>query len=104
MSGEQEKLPQMSEAVLTDDELAALVRDLRACTEVDEIILKTSPGRVDDQQLPTLDDAAQMLFERSVRGVQIRYRYGDASWMDTLMPVADGIRLVRIRHDSVSAE
>ena len=94
-----EPLPEMTEALLSDDELAALVRDLQALTEVDEIILKTGPGSADDLSQPTLDEAAQLLLERCVRGVQIRYRYDDALWMDTLMPVAEGTRLVRIRHD-----
>lgn len=101
MSNEEE-LPEVSEAVLGDDDIASLVRDLRACTEVNEIVLKTGPGGADDQQQPTLDEAAQLLLERAVRGVQIRYRYDKADWMDTLMPVADGIQLVRIRHDPPS--
>jgi hypothetical protein len=99
VSEEQENLPEVSEAVLSDDELAALIRDLRACTEIAEIRIKSGPGSADEHQQSTLDDAAQLLFDRSVRGVQIRYRFDDADWMDTLMPVAEGIRLVRIRHD-----
>lgn len=95
-----EPLPEMSDAVLSDDEVAALMRDLRTLTTIDEIIVKAGPGRADDAPQLTLDDAAQMLFERTVRGVQVRYRYDDALWMDTLMPVAEGIRLVRVRHDA----
>lgn len=100
MDEEQDKLPEMSDAVLDDEQLAALFRDLRQFVEVDEIILKTGPGRADDQQQPTLNEAESLLAERLVRGVQIRYRYDDAHWMDTLMPVAEGVRIVRIRHDS----
>lgn len=96
---EENELPEMTEAVLSDDEVAALVRDLHSLTEVDEIILKAGPGSADDESQPSLDEAAQLLLERNVRGVQIRYRYDDARWMDTLMPTAEGIRLVRIRHD-----
>jgi hypothetical protein len=93
-------LPEMSEAVLSDDDVAALVRDLSACTQVNEILVKTGPGAAGENQQPTLDEAACLLLERSVRGVQIRYHYQGANWMDTLMPVANGIRLVRIRHDT----
>jgi hypothetical protein len=100
MNAEEDKLPEMSDAVLDDDQLAALFRDLRQCVEVDEIVLRTGPGRADDAGQATLDDAESLLAEREVRGVQVRYRYDGANWMDTLMPVADGVRLVRIRHDT----
>lgn len=91
--------PEMSDAVLSDDEVASLIRDLRACTVIDEIIVKSGPGHVNDAPQTSLDDAAQLLMERAVRGVQIRYRYDNARWMDTLMPIAEGIRLVRVRHE-----
>jgi len=102
MNDDSEKLPEMSEAVLSDDEVAALVRDLRACTEIMGITIKSGPGGADDQRQLSIDEAAQLLLERAVRGVQVRYRYDGAGWTDTLMPTADGIRLVRIRNDEAA--
>lgn len=105
MNRDEEKLPDVSEATLSDEDVASLVRDLRSLTTIEQIVIKAGPGGAggaggaDDSAQPTLDEAAQLLLERAVRGVQIRYRYDDADWTDTLMPVADGVRLVRIRHD-----
>jgi len=91
------ELPQVREAMLQDDEVAALIRDLRACAQVHEILVRSAPRQQPSSGTVTLDEAAQMLMERTVRGVQIRYRFDGFDWMDTLMPVAEGIKLVRIR-------
>ncbi|MCL4196461.1 MAG: hypothetical protein KJZ69_03120 [Phycisphaerales bacterium] len=93
-------LPPMSEALLDDEQLAALFDDLRRLVRIDGIVIKAGRGRADDTARPQrLEEAHAMLAQRMVRGVQIRYRYDGAAWCDTLMPVAQGIRLVRIRHD-----
>lgn len=99
MDGTSGELPPMNDAVLDEEQLKALFRDLRALAQVDEIIVKDRPGMVEDAQRVTLDEAERMLSERSVRGVQVRYRHGGAHWFDTLMPVDSGVRLVRIRHE-----
>ena len=90
-------LPEVREAILQDDEVAALVRDLRSCAEVHEVLVRSAPRQQPQSGTVMLDEAAQMLMERTVRGVQIRYRFDGFDWIDTLMPVAEGIRLVRIR-------
>lgn len=87
------------EAMLDDAALRALLRDIRALTEVDDVIVKRGPGRVgDDAGAHTVDDAERLLRERAVRAVQIRYRHDGARWWDTLMLVPEGVRLVRVRH------
>jgi len=91
--------PPMSDALLDDETLADLFRDLRAATAIDEIVVKASPGRAEHAPAATLADAEQLLHDRAVRGVQIRYRHEGACWWDTLMPAPGGVRLVRIRHD-----
>lgn len=92
------ELPRMSDAVLSEDELGALWRDLRSLGTIDEVVVKAGAGRVEGDSKHTLDDAERMIRERSVRGVQVRYRHNGAVWWDTLMIVPSGVRLVRIRH------
>lgn len=89
----------MSEALLDEETLDALFRDIGTLTQIDEIIVKHGPGMVGDAAPPTLDEARAMLDARTVRGVQIRYRHEGAAWYDTLMPTPQGVRLLRVRHD-----
>ena len=93
----QDSLPEMQDSVLGDAELSALFRDYRSCAAISEILVKTGPGYVQQGSNPTLDQVEQLLAARSVRGVQVRYQFKMTSWCDTLMPMPNGVRLVRIR-------
>jgi hypothetical protein len=86
----------MSDAVLGRVELAALFRDYRVCAAGLQIQLKTGPGFVLPHGAPSLDDAEAMLLAGHIRGLQLRYRFGEQHWCDTLMPLPSGARLVRI--------
>jgi hypothetical protein len=92
-----EKFPELNDAILGSDELSALFRDYRACATINDIIVKPGPGYVPQQSRPTLDHAEELLRARAVRGIQIRYQFEQKTWCDTLMPLADNIRLVRIQ-------
>jgi len=97
-------LPELNDQVLATSELAALFRDYRECPlEEVEIVLKRGSGHVAPHVPPTLLEAEQMLLDREVRGVQIRYRYQGNQWCDTLLPVQAGVRLVRIQQPGESA-
>jgi hypothetical protein len=86
----------MSDAILDGDALAALFRDYRACATALRIQLKSGPGFVLPHSAPSLDEAESLLITGNLRGVQLHYRFKDQNWCDTLMPVAAGVRLVRI--------
>lgn len=92
-------LPPMNEALLDNAQVDALFGDIAALTEVDEIMIKTGPGRVDDALQPTLADARELMRSDGVLAVQIRYRHEHAHWWDTLMRAGDKVRLVGVRHD-----
>ncbi|MHC5024918.1 MAG: hypothetical protein ACYTGG_13615 [Planctomycetota bacterium] len=97
--GEAIAFPPLHEATLADDELHQLLDDIEQHAEVIEILVKGSPrGRTTETPV-TLGDARRILDERAARGVQIRYRYHDAQWWDTLLILPAGVRLVRVRHD-----
>lgn len=91
--------PPMREALLDADGLAVLLRDIAAFGTIDEIVVKSGPGRVGDTTAPALEDVEALLATRQIRGVQIRYRHDGAQWWDTLLIVPNGVRLVRVRHD-----
>ena len=100
MNGEDEKLPDLREAILDNAKLEALLRDIGMLATVDEIIVKDRPGRVPGQKIP-LAEVQQLLMGGEIRGVQIRYRHDGAIWWDTLMCTAEGVKLVRIRHEMI---
>lgn len=95
------KLPDLNQAMLDWPGVEALLRDIAACAQVTEVVPKAlAQGYVaEDAGALTLADARRLLEERAVRGLQFRYRYDGADWWDTLMVLAEGWRLVRIRHD-----
>jgi hypothetical protein len=92
------RLPELTQAYLDADTLDALFADLAACARVLEVVAKLAPTQMIPNQRLTLDDARALITSRKVRGVQIRYRYDDAEWWDTLMAAPEGVRVVRIRH------
>ena len=93
----QDKLPELHDAILSEEQLTSLFRDYRQCATVGEIMIKSGPGYVTTDQQPTLDQAEALLRSREVRAVQIRYQFDQATWCDTLLSGAAGVRLVRIR-------
>lgn len=94
------KLPELNTTELDAAQLEQLLRDIEVCTQITEIIPKyATRGHVPDVAGVTLAQARELLATRAVRGLQLRYRYENADWWDTLMVIGDKCRLVRIRHD-----
>ena len=100
MSEEATKLPELTESVLSPDQIRELFRDIEALTQIVEIIPKHgSRDYVDDSIELDLATARDRLLDRTYRGLQIRYQYDGGLWWDTLIRIPEGIRIVRIRHE-----
>lgn len=96
-------LPPVQQAILDAETLAALVRDLNECAQIDDVLLKgDAPTMIatSQREIVQLDDAVLRMQRGEVRGVQVRYRYDGQSWCDTLMHGSEGVRLTRIQHPS----
>jgi hypothetical protein len=94
------KLPDLNLTLLDEAQVGQLLRDIELCAQITEVIPKyAARGHVPDTAAITLAEARGLLAARAVRGLQLRYRYEDADWWDTIMVVGDQFRLVRIRHD-----
>ncbi len=92
-------LPELLETILDEATVDQLFADIAELTRVIEVIPKTTGrGYVGEQSIP-LDEARQMLRGRDCRAIQLRYVHEGAQWWDTLMPMPNGTRIVRIRHD-----
>lgn len=98
-STSQPPLPELVDTLLDADTVDQLLRDIASCTQLLEIVPKHhARGHVGDRTI-SLDAARDLLRRRAVRAVQLRYRYDDAEWWDTLVVTDTGTRLVRIRHE-----
>ena len=92
------KLPELNTTELDAAQVEQLLRDIEVCTQITEIIPKfAARGQVAEAASVTLAQARELLAGRAVRGLQLRYRYENADWWDTLMVLGDKCRLVRIR-------
>ncbi|RLS58905.1 MAG: hypothetical protein DWH91_01520 [Planctomycetota bacterium] len=94
-------LPEMREALLSRDDVLALVADLQAHTRVISTLCKAGPQQQTPPGSTPLETAIERLFERTVSAIQIRYAYDGHEWTDTLLNTPTGIRMVRCQHAPV---
>lgn len=88
-------LPDLQDAVLSSDTLAALLNDIEHCTELLELRVKTRAHGHSNAGEPCLKDIPVHLL--AGHAVQLRYRHFGQQWLDTLIPTPRGTRLVRIK-------
>ena len=91
-------LPEMRQAVLSHDEMRALLADLQAHATVWNTQCKTKPSHPTPPHDLPLEHAVELLFAGNVQAIQIRYQFDQSEWTDTLFNNPLGIRLVRIQH------
>jgi hypothetical protein len=98
-AAEPDALPELQDQILDPATLGRLFTDLETSTRILEVVYKGA-AEVADAQPGSRDLAAARLAldERRVLGVQIRYVFAGRQWWDTLLPVAGGVRLIRIGH------
>jgi hypothetical protein len=102
-TNETPSLPELQQALLDGDMLEQLFADISRCTQVIEVIAKPASTAFAVPRQLTLAQAADLLAQKKVRGVQIRYLYREEMWWDTLMVTGQGVRLTRIRAGDVAA-
>lgn len=99
------QLPPMREALLGIEQIAALFSDIAEfAAEIQLMQRKTGQGRAVGANVSTsrqLQAAKSALLEGQVPRIQIRYRWQNALWIDTLTRKERQFQLVRIRHETV---
>ena len=98
MSSETKPLPELHQSTLDSETVSTLFRDLEACAEIFAVIPKVAPGHITPSNI-TLQEGEALLNAGDLRGLQIRYRFNDAEWWDTLICVNNEIRITRIQQD-----
>jgi hypothetical protein len=96
------QLPPMREAVLTAEDVRQLFADIETLATDVLLMQRTSrtanatASRVHTSE--SLIAAKGALLSGGIRRLQLRYRWQDTAWIDTLEAHPDGFRLVRIAH------
>ncbi len=91
--------PEVFEAVLDADSLAAVLSDIELCTQVIEVRLKRQGTSHADEAPTSLSDAALVLRAGHALALQVRYEHKGLEWWDTVLRLANGYKLVRTRPD-----
>lgn len=92
-------LAELSGGLLDAPLVDRLFADLSAEAEILAILCKGGARDHGTGVAPDLAAARALLAANAVRGVQIRYRWQNGEWWDTLMRTPEGVRLVRMRQD-----
>lgn len=87
----------IQEAVLDDAALSQLLFDIEHAATLIAVVIRPLGARRAVAEQPSLADAYRALCERTA-SVQLRYRFRDEEWWDTLLPTGDAVRLIRISH------
>ena len=89
----------LMQVTLEPDDLAALWRDLSVLARIESAQLEDHDGT----RLCRIEQAFEALESGAARRIQIRYAFEDQAWFDTLTRGQDGIHLVRIAEDDITA-
>lgn len=89
--------PQLFQSELNPDEVEALFADLSLGAEVTHVQVKMKLGIGAADSKMTLTDAQGLLRLGQVAAIQIRYRYEQQDWCDTLMVLPHAVRIVRTK-------
>lgn len=94
------ELPPMREAMLTVDQVSLLFGDIDRFAQEVQLFQRArqARARATFSSQNDLALAKQALLSGKVSRVQIRYRWQDSHWIDTLERREEGTRLVRIAH------
>jgi hypothetical protein len=97
--GIDEPLPTVFEAQLDEGLLAQLFADWRECAEILEVLPRYPQNAYTSVEAPdvmTLEKGLKLWVEGALSGLQVRYEYEGKLWADTLVPLLNSTRLVRM--------
>jgi hypothetical protein len=89
--------PEMHQGLLDQATIAQYFEDLEHA-HVYDVLVKGAPKRYAEEGSFDLSRGRELFQSGHVRGLQVRYRWNDADWWDTLMRSAQGVRIVRVQH------
>jgi MauM/NapG family ferredoxin protein len=90
------ELPDLHEAMLDEDGLRSLFRDLDSVTRIERVRCKVARDAHATKGEVSASEALALLLSGAVRGVQVWYRYDEQRWCDTILRTPQGHRVVRV--------
>jgi hypothetical protein len=87
------ELPELLEAEWARDQVLQLFADLTAGAQVLHVQLRTSSS----DQRASLAEAKLAFSEGTARAIQVRYRFEDELWSDTILPGNPTTKIIRNR-------
>lgn len=95
-------VPLMVEGLIDAATLRQLFADLAAHASVSDVREKGGPTAYTLADQQPSEVALERLLSGAARAVQVRYRFADYEWTDTVLGLPTGFRVVRCRHDPAS--
>jgi hypothetical protein len=87
------QVPELLQAEWAKDQVMALFADLAAGADVQHVQLRTDS----DDRTVTLTEAESAFSSGIARAIQVRYRFENEWWSDTIMPGDPTTKIIRNR-------
>jgi hypothetical protein len=95
-------VPLMVDGMVDTATLRQLFADLATSAAILGVREKGGPTAYASADEPTAEAARDCLLSGAARAVQVRYRFADSEWTDTILALPGGFRVVRCRHEPAS--
>lgn len=89
--------PEILEAHWDHDQVQSLFDDLQAGAQVEHVQVRCMTDGKPSDRTVTLHEAQQLLETKVAKAIQIRYRFEQEQWCDTLMVLPDSVKIIRTR-------
>lgn len=89
-------LPTLWDKLLDPETLEQYFNDLATYAQIISLQEKQSPDEYVRENTISLLEAHEKVISGSVRAIQIRYRFEQQEWCDTLIRQKSGVKLVRM--------
>lgn len=93
---EDPEAPEVLEGRLDRVGVESYFRDLDELAEIDQVLVRWV-DTMRESAATTLEESRDAVRSGTAHAVQIRYRYGEETWCDTLLADDKGHRILRVR-------
>ncbi|MFO0797028.1 MAG: hypothetical protein U0804_06090 [Gemmataceae bacterium] len=93
-------VPLMVEGAIDAPTLTRLFADLESAASVIGVREKGAPTAYSGAESLTTGTAVSRMLSGAARAVQVRYRFSGHEWVDTILALPGGFRVVRCRFDA----